>query len=296
MTDQELINEPISTELTTETENVEHTAENLVDDSTVEKTEEVAKDIAPVDEKAKKAEVKAARQFAEIAKRENELRRKERSVKDFLPKIQEYEKSKANAKANPIKYLQELTGLSFDDIINASLSNLDNKTQDPQKKIEEKLAQIEREREEERTQRTKQNQDAQWNQHLTNVSKFVNENSDKYEVILSHPDRATSIYRELVDQTISLAGRELNGDEVVALIDRTEKLLTNEVQPLFERLSKSKKFSGKIENNKTVSEKNVTDNKTKTLTNEASTTATIPSQKKLLTHEEAIEAIRKQFG
>ena len=281
-------------EVQTETASVENT------EGTETAVEKPAEETPVVDEKAKKAELKAARQFAEIARRENQLNREKKLFKENFSKYQEWEKSRDLAKTDPITYLQNLTNLSFEQIIELSLSNRGNeKPVDPQKKIEERLAQFEKEREEEKAQKQKQDNDYHWKKHLTEVSGYVQKNSDTYEVILSHPDRATDLYKSLVNQAIELAdGRALDSEEVIALLDRTEQILTEETQPLFERLSKTKKFSGKLGINKTVPEKTVTDNKpNNTLTNQmASVPVAQTSTGKILTHEEAIEAIRKQFG
>jgi hypothetical protein len=281
----------IPNDIATETPVVE-TAE------TAQVTDESGKpvEVTPELTKEKKAEIKASRYFAEISKREGELRRKEKSIKESSIKAEQYEKDKEFAKKNPIKYLQKLTGLSFDEVINLSLNDLDSKPEDPNKKIEEKLALWEKEREQEKVTKFKQQNDLAWNQHISKVAEFVNKNSDNYEVILSHPDRGTEIYKELVNDTIRLAGRELTGDEVVALIDRTEQLLTHEVKPLFERLSKSKKFSSKTGDNKPVPEKTISDNRPKTLTNSIESSGSTAVKGKVLSHEDAIEAIRKQFG
>lgn len=311
MTEIEQEKKPMSIEefaATFNAENVEKTEEVKV-----ESTEEVKTDaeVKPEDVKdnteketvkeektdeQKKLDLKNTKQFAEIAKRENELRRKERSIKENLNKLQEYEKAKMDAKKNPIAFVQQLTGMSFDDIINLSLTNMDV---DPQKKIEEKLAAIEKEREEEKAARAKNQDNQAWNDHIANVNQYITENADNYEVILSHPERGTTIYKDLLDRAIEVAGRPLETNEVVALLNRTEQILTSEVKPLFDRLSKSKKFSSNkvAEEVKTVSEKVVTDNKSKTLTNDLATQTTeIPTNWNELSDEEKLKIIEKQYG
>ena len=270
----------VSTDVVTDTVNTDVNAE----------VKDVAKEEV-VEETPKKD--KTAQRFAELAKRENSLRLKERSIKENLSKYQDYEKAKIDAKKNPIAFVQQLTGMSFDDIINLSLTNLDDNKVDPQKKIEEKLAAIEKERAEEKAQAAKYNEDKNWNEHISTVAKYVNENPDTYEVILSHPDRGTQIYRELLDQALKLAKRPLDGDEVITLLKRTESVLTSEVKPLFERLSKSKKFSNKIETIKAEPEKIVTD--IKTLTNDLASASSTVSNKKM-TDEERMAEIKRKYG
>ncbi len=254
----------------------------------VESTEAVKEDAAEVAKKDK-----TAKRFAELSKRENELRRKERSIKENITKFQDYEKAKVDAKKNPIAFVQQLTGMSFDDIINLSLTNL-NDNPDPNKKIEEKLAALEKEREEEKEFKKKSQQEQSKIEHLNGVNSYIAEHKDEYEVILSHPKRGTEVYFDLLDQALQVAQRPLDGDEVISILNQTEKILTNEVKPLFDALSKSKKFATKVENTiKTEPEKVTTD--IKTLTNDLSSASSTVSTKKM-TDEERMAEIRRKFG
>lgn len=278
------------TELLNNTVTSDNVSTDTVTPENTEVSTETVKEEVKVEPEKKD---KTTQRFAELSKRENSLRLKEKSYKENLSKYQQYEKDKALADKNPIAFLSSLTGKSFDEIINLSLTNLDDKPADPQKKIEEKLAALEKERAEEKAAAAKYNENKNWNDHISNVSKFVQENPDDHEVILSHPDRGTQIYRELLDTALKTARRPLDGDEVIALLKRTEQLLTNEVKPLFERLSKSKKFSTKIESIKAEPEKNVTD--IKTLTNDlAATSSTVQNKKQ--TDEERLAEIKRKFG
>jgi len=135
-----------------------------------------------------------SRQFAVIAKKERELRRREEHVKELETRIGDLEKGNSQlgslrelARDNPAKILQEL-GISYDDLTQQVI-NEGNPTAEQELKSEntvlrerlEKLESVYKERQEvEENQRMETAQ----KQLVDNIQKFVND-SDGYDLVQS---------------------------------------------------------------------------------------------------------------
>jgi hypothetical protein len=112
-------------------------------------------------------------------------------------------------------------------------------------RLEEKLALLEQEKQMQLAQAQNQQVNSIINNHLSEVYQYCQKNSDQYEAIISHPDVAQKIYIDIYRQAYSLGGRDLDRDEIVAALNRTEQVLTEELGKQFEKLSKLKKLAPK---------------------------------------------------
>lgn len=251
---------------------------------------------------------RGAQRFAELARQERILHQKAQELKAKEEKLSKYEQYERDLEENPVGFIKKVKGYSFDDITKKHLEALDREDgkESPNsynKRVEQRIEQLEKQRELEKESLYKQQQEQAYSQHITAVSKYIQSNKDNYEVIMAHPSRATTLYKEILDNAISIAGRELAHDEVVAVINRTEELLYEEVKPLVENLTKTKKFNFKTESKiETVTEQAKTKTVPNTLTNNlVSGVNTAPiKERATLSKEERdkldLEEIKKSFG
>lgn len=231
-------------------------------------------------------EIKTAERFAQIAKRERGLQLKEQQFKEQRTKYINYEKSIQKAKEDPIAFLNEVAGMDFDTVINKHLEKLNGTPVDKAqenahyKGIENRIAQLEQEKIKLEEAKVNKANQQMYEQHITAVSNYVEKNKEQYEVIISYPDRALQIFNKLESQHLQDYGT-LSDEEVVTIIGETEKILTEEIRPLYDRLSKTSKFKNtetKVTNINP--EKPVAERKTQqTLTNNIPSTPSTNSNK-----------------
>lgn len=82
--------------------------------------------------------------------------------------------------------------------------------------------------------------------HLNEQHAYATAHADDFEMVLSDPQGASSTYLDLYRQTYNLVGRDLNQEEQVACLKRTEELLTEAEVTRLERLAKTKKLASRF--------------------------------------------------
>jgi hypothetical protein len=253
-------------------------------------------------------EERLAKQFAELSRKEYQLRNQEKSLKEKVSKAERYQKEKEAFNTDPIAFLEQ-QGWDYEKITKWYLNNKIGQPeqeahQNPEaRRLEERLAQLEKAEQERlaelKTQGERQQNDY-WTTHLNAVSKYVQEQSDSYEVINSHPIRATEIYKDLLTQTLEyVGGRNLTDEEVITILNRTEDVITEETRPLVEKLIKTKKF-GSLGTPRTEPDNKkiaIADPKMKTLTNDMASSMLGNAQaEKPKTDAERLALIKKKYG
>lgn len=269
----------------TEPQTTVTTETNTVTDPNVNtaSTEEVTP-VVPVPEPVK--EDKTSARFAALARQERKLQEQKRELHQKSVKVSEYERIQALAKEDPLKYIEQLTGSKFEDVLNKFIGLDASKAQENEpeakiKRLEERVAAAEKAEQDRVANLSKQQNEAEWKNHIAAVSKYINDENKKdskqYEVIMAHSGRALSVYQQLLNDTVEAAGRPLDNEEVIAILNRTEEVLATELKPLVEKLKKTSRFS----DTKTEPEK-VIQTETKkqtTLTNDLSTSSPVVQRK-----------------
>lgn len=252
-----------------------------------------------------KKEDRQTSKLTELARKEWKLEQDRKAIRAEKAELENYKKSIAKLKTNPMDFLEE-HGYDTQAIIDRALEKIGG-TPNPKKedpllsKVDEKLKALE-EREKAAEAKLQSAQEAVvWNDHINKVTNYVNSNSDKYEVILSHPEKATQLYKETLNEVRNYAlkeyGRDLEDSEVIAVINRVEDLMTSEYTPLFEKLSKLKKFSKNAKTEPDSSSKSTTEPVgIKTLTNNLADQANVPGiASSKPTDEERLAIIARMF-
>jgi hypothetical protein len=268
------------------------------DETTVSTPNEIEKETPPTPVVDEVKERNRARLFAERARADRERQIFQKENNELKNKLSSIEKEKELLKSNPIEFIKN-NGLTYEELTRMYLAQLEgeeSKPNSPQKdnrveRLEEKLAELERQKQLEEQSLHQQKINQQISNHLNQVYNYCQQNNEQYEAIISHPNEAQNIYLDLYRQAYELGGRDLNQDEIMAAIKRTEDLLVQNLETQAEKLFKIKKLSSKF---MTVKEPEikieetpkakpaVAKQKSKTISNEiASGTASNPIVKKI---------------
>jgi hypothetical protein len=240
------MNEQINIEPTKTSEEQPKEEVNTKIEQTPEDKEESIKQI--------KREEQRARLFAEKARKDRELQIFQKENNELKNKLTSYEKEKELLKSNPVDFIRNTTGMDYEDLTKLYLKQLEgeeNKPDSPQKdsrveRLEEKLAELEKAKQAELQAKEQYMINSTINNHLNMVYNYCQKNSEEYEAILSHPDRAQNIYIDIYRQAYQLGGRDLDEQEIIAALKRTEDLLTSDLEAQADKLLKIKKLSSKF--------------------------------------------------
>ena len=278
----------------------------------------VAVEPVKVDEKEVKKEEQRSRLFAEKARADRERQIVQKENAELKNKLTAFEKEKELLKNNPIDYIKNNTGMDYEQLTKFYLKQLEteeNKPSSPQKddrvqRLEDKLAELEKEKQETAQKQQQEYTRTMINKHLGEVYNYCQKNSEQYEAILSHTDKAQNIYLDLYQQAYQLGGRDLDTSEILAAINRTEQILTEDLERQAEKLFKIKKLSSKFmtkEPEQKIEEKPVSVNnvvsktksakefKVKTISNDMTTgTSSNPIKKPLNSKTLSADEVHKQ--
>jgi hypothetical protein len=193
---------------------------------------------------AKKEKAVRAKQ-SEIQSKEQALAEKEAKLAAMEAKINGFEEAKAQAKKNPLKYLQE-TGLTYDDIVQAQLNELQ---EDPalmevktkldamekaQKDAELKAAEDEKRRIAEEENKVYEGYKAKIKAHVSG--------KDEYELINTYNQH--NLVFDTIRDFFDAKGRVISIDEAAQLV---EKYLEGEVEQQLTRAQQLKRFQTKFQ-------------------------------------------------
>jgi hypothetical protein len=279
-----------STELTP---NDNMTLEQLIfkhikkDDNVVEKKEDTSNPVyTDVTLTLEENTPRVSKALANLAKKELKLLDKEKSIKEKEERFAKYELIEERLKKNPAKVLQEL-GITAEQYYSDVMENEDAPLDPIQevKKLREDIA-------EEKRQLKTQNEENQVNFHKKSIEDLIS-SDDRFELIKVN-DATDEVWNTMVEAYERSDGKEVMQYEEAALL--VEKYYELEA----EKLLKTKKFSSKVPDKKSLldklSETSISGKKpSPSLSNKMSTTGEdidISS----LPREEAISALMKKHG
>lgn len=229
------------------------------------------------------------RQFAELARRERELRRLDVRTKQAAARAEEARKAAAadraaldELKTNPFGVIRKVTGLDADAVVRKHLleqpdpvktEKLDDHSVEFQQfkadheEFKKYLEAQRKEKEQATVREAEQARTQMVKQHLDERLAYCKEHPNDFESVLANEQQAGPVYLDLFqqawlakndippniaslpqdEQQILLAGaEELDADELVALLKRTEEILSEQEAAQLERLSKRKRFSSRF--------------------------------------------------
>ena len=193
--------------------------------------------VAPVDEG-----VDFASKFAALTRKEKLLVRKAKESEEKYGKVVEYEKAIAEARKNPIKFL-EAAGLSYqqitDYILNDGKPTIENQLEELRLKYETDAANRQKEKEESELQKKSQD-DKHYQEIIDNHKKqivaFLDGNRDVYE--LCAVNGASEDIFEVIEEYYKANNEVLSIDKAAEAV---EKYLESEAEKVFS----TKKFQSK---------------------------------------------------
>lgn len=232
---------------------------------------------APVEAKEPEKDDKFSSRFAALAKREKAIQAREAKIKEMETRFSSIDKQDAEFKSNPIKFLQDRYGLSYNDLTQLVLN--DNKPTPEMKvrELEEKLTAFERQKQDEAKKAEEERINGVINKFMGEIGSFVDDNANEFELIKAHGEGKELIYN-VIDQHLSRTGRMLSIKEAA---EHVEKYLTDEAQR-FLNLNKFKPKEAPKEAPKAELKAAVTP---KTLTNQAQTEVPTPKVEPLSIEE-----------
>jgi len=83
-------------------------------------------------------------------------------------------------------------------------------------------------------------------EHLQERLSYAKAHAEDFELTLENQDDASRIYLDLYRRSSEIAGRDLDDDEVLAVMARTEKLLTDREEARIVKLRNTKRFASRF--------------------------------------------------
>lgn len=212
-------------------------------DTPVAETKEVTTPVTPPQED------KFAGKFAALSKKEKDIHRLHREIKqkeqmlaEKESKFKAFEEKRAKAKENPLDYLGE-ANLTYDDLTQYYLNGkkptaetkvgvLESKIDQLEKKLQDKLK-------EEETQKTQ----AKVNEYKNEIKAFIKKTPEKYESLAEFENGAEVVYN-LIDQHYQETETVMEFEEAC---DLAESYLETEAVGQLSKMLKIKKLKAKIE-------------------------------------------------
>lgn len=182
---------------------------------------------------APKAEDNFAARFAHLTKKEREIVKREGSIKDQVAKITEFEQIKANARKNPLAYLQA-GGIDYDYLTNHILSDGKPRPEDQitelagtVKTLEEKIEADKKAAAEAKIAEEDAHIKRALGLYQSETESFIDQNPDKYELILAKGQKAEVF--SLIEQYFYEFGKVLTPEQAA---DKIENALLEEAKQL----------------------------------------------------------------
>ena len=220
---------------------------------------QVQPDVAPDSdfERTAEAEVKEepqpqqdfSRQFHALSKKEREIRQMELQARDKIAQAEKFERSRALAQQDPLKFLEE-NGLSMEKLISRAIGEDEPS---PQQQLDQRTAQIEakiREFEEaaqkHQAQMAEQQRLAQKKSLVDAATAYVNQNPERYELIKAN--KVEGEVWELIEKTyLETNGQvKLDYERAADLIEKQLETETEKQIQHVENLKKLKKLQQKF--------------------------------------------------
>lgn len=274
------------------------------------KEEEKEEEEKPEEKKEdKKLDDRIASRFASLSRKEKAIRMREKELEAKVEKFKEVENLMELAKENPVAAIEKL-GLTYEQLTSHVLKG-DKPEIQKLSKLEHKVEQLEKEKEEFAEQDKQRRMDSAVDGFKGSIQEHLTANQEKYELINENPDAAEVLY-EMIDMdyankkaTAEKEGYEISLDDAMTIeeaADMAEKILFDEVS----KYSKAKKFAPKepikteptkapeVKQKKVEEKKIVKPSAPKTLTNNLVTQSS-PSEKPK-TRQEDIDATAETFA
>lgn len=206
-----------------------------------------------------------ASRFARLTQKERQMQTLRESMKSDREELESYRNLKKTASTNPNDVLQKF-GISYGELTEKILT-----PEDKYATLEQRLAKFENDQQESLIKNQERDNQAAYDNGLNIIRTFVNERADDYEFI-----RINEGYDDVLDLAAKYfkeTGKYLSFEEAANLV---EKHFEQEA----EKYTTSKKLQAKFQqaqqpkDGATVSEKLFSNQDTKTLTNNATATAT----------------------
>lgn len=178
-------------------------------------------------------ESKVSKSLIEIARREKEIREKEKAFAAEVTELQEFRKLKTSAKENPMEALKSL-GIDYETLTNHILEGDKPENKEIQK-LRNELDEIKKYKEQEARQREQQVLDM----HIESIrAEALAKEAERLELTLDNWEEAKDIYVELQRSYLNNDGKMAAPIDVLSDIEKF-------YEEKAERFLKSKKFSSK---------------------------------------------------
>ena len=225
--------------------------------------EQVAETTAP-EEKSPTDDVDFASKFAALTRREKSILRKQKEAEEKYGKVVEYEKAMAEARKNPVKFLESV-GLSYQQItdfllhdgkptVESQLEELRLQYEEDKKRREQEKIELEESRKKEQEELYQQAVE----NHKKQIQSFLDTNRDDYELCALN-DASDDIF-DVMEEYYNTNGVMLSIDKAAEAV---EKYLEQEAEKLFQAKKLAAKRQIPEDGTKTVQPSTVS----KTITN-----------------------------
>lgn len=198
-----------------------------------------------------------AKQFSALTREQKKLREQKAALKAREEKVTAYEKAVAQAKEDPLAFLQSI-GLSYDDVFDAAIGI--KKKEDPAAKALAEVEKLRAEAEREKLEAKLAHNRAQIEAAQRHIEKEVL-NSEKYELLTAQHEAGTLDVKKEIFAYIQ-GYYEQNGVEVT--IEQAADALETYLEETTERLLKTKKVQKKVGQPQTQDAETVSSAQTKT--------------------------------
>ena len=179
-----------------------------------------------------------AHKFSKLAAKERELVTRRKAMEAELAELNEWKQSRANAKKNPSKYLQD-AGLDFETIAKYQLEGEHEPSE--VESLKERLERFEKQMETREKADAKRQEELQ-HQQVTHFKKqigdFIKNNADSFEFLNASPESIDTVY-ELMDIFYSNEGKLLDFKDAC---EEVESHIENEFKSKYASLKKIKGF------------------------------------------------------
>jgi len=198
---------------------------------------------------------KMSKQFEALALKERNITSKEKALKEQIQRVEKFEEMQKELEHDPIGFVLKYRNMSIDD---ALANHLNASKNGPPKKdkvelLEEKWAQLEKEKEElakkaqeQETLNKKSALDKQIDTHLNEIvnsmASHISTNKDNYELVLANADEATKLFKDEVLLHTKKLNRDLTKEEHVYILDAVENYLLDNAKKSLEKVKGVKKL------------------------------------------------------
>lgn len=251
----------------------------------------------PPKQEEKQEDQNLSARFAALSRREKMIVEKEKTLKEQMAKIKEFEDQKKGALNDPLDFLNK-NGLSLDQVLEAALGakrepSVDEKIAKLQQMIEERdkaAEEAKKKEQEEAEKRKRESEEKLIADFKAKISKHVEDNAEKYELIKEN--NASELVYEVIEQyyAASVSAGKPEILEIEKAADLVEDHLYEQAQGLFKKSKKLSSLIGGGVQDKTKDEQPKTNLASPTLSNAMSNGSSVAvDEMKGLTREERLK-------